>query len=136
VVPLALARPLWWLALRSQRFMTGLMLLALALGAGGQATASAAPATITVRPAVVALTPTAEIRPATQFTPVTAPVVADEAPAETADTGSQLPSADRAVLHIGWSHRPATSGPATPTWQPGRDGYAWAFGQRAPPQQV
>jgi hypothetical protein len=149
VPSVALARPLWWLALRSLRFMIALVVLALGAGSGPvppparPAPAAQSPVTLTVAQSPTALT-VAQSPTALTIAqdPATAPGRDLRAPGAAAtDEGAGAKStrdygtlAHQAGLPPEASLRPVASLPPAPVRRPHTDAFLWAFGQRAPPQ--
>ncbi|MEV4753595.1 hypothetical protein AB0J86_00535 [Micromonospora sp. NPDC049559] len=140
--PVALARPLWWLALRSLRLLTGLVLLAVALGTGPGPTAVTATGArpVAVSSAVQGPTAVAALRPTLVTTPPgsgfrPAPRRAGTTEPAGADLGAEraLP-ADRVDLLAAATARPAAIRPATDSRRISGDAHDWARGQRAPPR--
>ena len=135
VVPVALVRPVWWVACRSVRFVTALVLMALLLGGGGARTGL--PGTTGAaesRPDAVATagtSSTVEVEAsAGDPTAVAAEVPTDDGGDPTADAGVPAALGARAAVEAGESVvRPGTGAGS----RPAGDAYARVIGPRAPP---
>lgn len=129
----ALVRPVWWIACRSVRFVTALLLMALLLGTAGAGGGLFSPSrTVAAPPAVVH----AEQVVAGQESAAPGSTVADVAvrgDAEMVDGPAAAVVTDPAAGVAAPEHPAAAPGEARP-WVIG-DGYADAAGPRAPPRR-
>ena len=137
MVPVALARPLWWLALRSLRFMIALVLLALAVGtASGPAappgTTTTAAATTADRAAPPSYVGSPVLPGQTLVAPGTSAATGRGDSASTMDHHA-VPG-QHATFVAASVAEPATPWRATPVRRAGGDAYGWTRGERAPPR--
>ncbi|MGW4461267.1 hypothetical protein [Micromonospora sp. NPDC004704] len=145
-----LSRPLWWVARRSLRLLTGLILMALVLGLSAGAADAAPPSaprvTAPVQPVVtgpetVGQTPDAGIPPevtsptataSRAATPVTG-AATGAVRADSDDTADRVPAADPVTVAPGQPDRRTAPGRPTRSTIPAGTGDGLPAGPRAPP---
>lgn len=153
-----LTRPLWWVARRSLRLLTGLILMALLLGLGAGTSEAAvptgppvaasspvisSPATSSVTAPEVAEETAADLPPAVAESPTgfTAPAGAARAgdapqtvePTDVEGADTSAPVADRLPAGYAGPDRRSTALTTAEAVRPGGPGHALPTGSRAPP---
>ncbi|WP_326560720.1 hypothetical protein [Micromonospora sp. NBC_01796] len=143
-----LSRPLWWVARRSLRLLTGLILMALVLGLSAGAADAAPPsahrATAPVHAVVTgpatpdnntppaAIPPTAT-RPETPITGAATAAVRAGERVDSDDATDRVPAVDRVTVAPGQPDRRTTPDRPTRSTIPAGSGHGLPAGPRAPP---
>lgn len=133
MVSVALVRPVWWIACRSVRFVTALVLMALLLGGGGLGTGTppavaateSASGAIEARPAAAA--------PVASSVDIEASGVVDPAGAQGAVAGQTPTTAGERSAEDGTASPAVVAGPAVHLGQPDRSGARPGIGPRSGP---